>query len=73
MDGWMTETHLPCMLRRLQTNVGDLNLELNCATVPRTCENFLTLCGVGYYNGVVFHRSIKNFMIQGGDPTGTGT
>lgn len=57
---------------RLRTNLGDLNLELHCDSVPRTCENFLTLCGVGYYDGVAFHRSIKNFMIQGGDPTGTG-
>ena len=57
---------------RLHTNLGDLNLELHCDTAPRTCENFLTLCDVGYYDGTVFHRSIRNFMIQGGDPTGTG-
>jgi len=57
----------------LHTNLGALNVELNCKTVPRTCENFLTLCGIGYYDGTIFHRSIKNFMIQGGDPTGTGT
>lgn len=57
---------------RLHTNLGDLNLELHCDIVPRTCENFLGLCEMGYYNGTVFHRSIKNFMIQGGDPEGTG-
>ncbi|CAI9111273.1 OLC1v1011457C1 [Oldenlandia corymbosa var. corymbosa] len=57
---------------RLQTTHGDLNIELHCDITPRTCENFLTLCERGYYNGVAFHRSIRNFMIQGGDPTGTG-
>jgi peptidyl-prolyl cis-trans isomerase-like protein 2 len=57
---------------RLHTNLGDLNLELHCDIVPKTCENFLELCEAGYYNNTVFHRLIKNFMIQGGDPTGTG-
>ncbi|CAA6662985.1 unnamed protein product [Spirodela intermedia] len=50
----------------------DLNIELHCDIAPRACENFITLCERGYYNGVVFHRNIRNFMIQGGDPTGTG-
>ncbi|CAI5508430.1 unnamed protein product, partial [Closterium sp. Naga37s-1] len=57
---------------RVHTSVGDLNVELHCDVVPRTCENFLTLAERGYYNGTVFHRCIRNFMIQGGDPTGTG-
>eukprot|EP00250_Pteridium_aquilinum_P017050 c23429_g1_i3 orf=719-1915(+) len=57
---------------RFHTTHGDLNLELHCDLTPRTCENFLTLCEKGYYNGVIFHRNIRNFMIQGGDPTGTG-
>ncbi|KAH6784740.1 plant U-box 49 [Perilla frutescens var. hirtella] len=57
---------------RLQTTHGDLNIELHCDITPRTCENFVTLCERGYYNGVAFHRNIRNFMIQGGDPTGTG-
>ncbi|KAL1538503.1 cytochrome P450 monooxygenase 65 [Salvia divinorum] len=57
---------------RLQTTHGDLNIELHCDITPRTCENFITLCERGYYNGIAFHRSIRNFMIQGGDPTGTG-
>eukprot|EP00192_Tetraselmis_astigmatica_P009027 CAMPEP_0117695242 /NCGR_PEP_ID=MMETSP0804-20121206/28028_1 /TAXON_ID=1074897 /ORGANISM="Tetraselmis astigmatica, Strain CCMP880" /LENGTH=613 /DNA_ID=CAMNT_0005509287 /DNA_START=160 /DNA_END=2001 /DNA_ORIENTATION=- len=57
---------------RMHTNLGDLNIELHCDLVPRTCENFLELCEQGYYNSTVFHRSIKSFMIQGGDPTGTG-
>ncbi len=49
---------------RLHTSMGDLNLELHCDLAPRTCENFLALADMGYYNGTVFHRSIKNFMIQ---------
>eukprot|EP00775_Hariotina_reticulata_P001460 gene1460-1802_t len=57
---------------RLHTNLGDMNIELHCDLAPRTCENFIYLCEMGYYNDVIFHRSIKNFMIQGGDPTGTG-
>ncbi|EDO30353.1 predicted protein [Nematostella vectensis] len=57
---------------RIQTTHGDLNLELHCEMVPKTCENFMKLCAKGYYENTVFHRSIKNFMIQGGDPTGTG-
>ncbi|KAL2924705.1 Peptidyl-prolyl cis-trans isomerase CYP65 [Bienertia sinuspersici] len=57
---------------QLHTSHGDLNIELHCDITPRTCENFITLCEQGYYNGVIFHRNIRNFMIQGGDPTGTG-
>ncbi|XP_035196800.1 RING-type E3 ubiquitin-protein ligase PPIL2 [Oxyura jamaicensis] len=58
---------------RLHTNKGDLNLELHCDMTPRTCENFIKLCKKNYYDGTIFHRSIRNFVIQGGDPTGTGT
>eukprot|EP01133_Synstelium_polycarpum_P003567 gene3567-4080_t len=58
---------------RIKTNVGDLNVQLHCDLVPKACENFLELCEDGYYNGLIFHRLIKNFMVQGGDPTGTGT
>ncbi|XP_067911446.1 RING-type E3 ubiquitin-protein ligase PPIL2 isoform X2 [Heterodontus francisci] len=58
---------------RLHTNKGDLNLELHCEMTPKACENFIKLCKKGYYDGTIFHRSIRNFMIQGGDPTGTGT
>jgi peptidyl-prolyl cis-trans isomerase-like 2 len=57
----------------LATSKGTLNIELRCDLAPRTCENFLVLCEMGYYNGTAFHRSIRNFMLQGGDPTGTGT
>ena len=49
---------------RLHTNLGDLNLELHCDITPRACENFMILADSGYYTGTVFHRSIKNFMIQ---------
>lgn len=57
---------------RLTTNFGPLNLELHCDKAPRTCHNFLTLCQRGYYTDTLFHRNIPGFMIQGGDPTGTG-
>ncbi|KAI3903332.1 hypothetical protein MKW98_031986 [Papaver atlanticum] len=57
---------------QLHTTHGDLNIELRCDIAPRACENFITLCERGYYDGTIFHRSIRNFMIQGGDPTGTG-
>ncbi|RXN07071.1 peptidyl-prolyl cis-trans isomerase-like 2 [Labeo rohita] len=57
---------------RLHTNKGDLNVELHCDKIPKAGENFIKLCKKGYYDGTIFHRSIRNFMIQGGDPTGTG-
>lgn len=57
---------------RISTNKGDIVVELFSADAPKTVENFLTLVGKEYYNGVIFHRVIKGFMIQGGDPTGTG-
>ena len=56
----------------LHTTLGDLKLEIYCDEVPRTATNFLALCGSGYYDKTIFHRNIKGFMIQGGDPTGTG-
>ncbi|PAV64717.1 hypothetical protein WR25_20552 [Diploscapter pachys] len=58
---------------RIVTNHGALNLELFCPKAPKACENFITLCSRGYYNNTIFHRIIKNFMMQGGDPTGAGT
>lgn len=45
-------------------HAGDVNVELHCDMAPRTCENFIALCGQGYYDNTRFHRSIKNFMIQ---------
>jgi peptidyl-prolyl cis-trans isomerase-like protein 2 len=57
---------------QLLTNLGALNLELLCKDAPRTCDNFIRLCKRGYYNDTIFHRLIKHFVLQGGDPTGTG-
>ncbi|XP_063973640.1 RING-type E3 ubiquitin-protein ligase PPIL2 [Diachasmimorpha longicaudata] len=57
---------------RIVTNFGSLNVELFADLVPKTCENFMKHCQSGYYNNTKFHRSIRNFMIQGGDPTNTG-
>ncbi len=56
----------------LQTNVGDITVKLYPKIAPKACENFMKLAKSGYYDGVIFHRVIKNFMIQGGDPSGTG-
>ena len=56
----------------LHTNHGPVELELHDGDAPKTVENFRKLAGDGFYNGVVFHRVIPDFMIQGGDPTGTG-
>lgn len=53
--------------------MGDFVIELYWRHAPNTCRNFAELARRGYYNGVKFHRIIKDFMIQGGDPTGTGT
>uniref|UniRef100_A0A7S0NWF3 PPIase cyclophilin-type domain-containing protein n=1 Tax=Calcidiscus leptoporus TaxID=127549 RepID=A0A7S0NWF3_9EUKA len=58
---------------QLQTTHGNLNLELHVDVVPMTCENFVQLCERGYYRGVGFHRLLRNFMVQGGDPTATGS
>lgn len=56
----------------LETNLGSVEIALMPEIAPKTCENFLGLINKQYYDGLVFHRIIKNFMIQGGDPTGTG-
>ena len=53
--------------------MGDIEIELFADKAPKTVENFVGLATKGYYNGVIFHRIINDFMIQGGDPTGTGT
>jgi cyclophilin family peptidyl-prolyl cis-trans isomerase len=56
----------------IKTNMGTIEIELFAKETPKTVENFAGLAGKGYYDGVIFHRVIDNFMIQGGDPTGTG-
>jgi cyclophilin family peptidyl-prolyl cis-trans isomerase len=56
----------------IRTNHGDITLDLLPSAAPKTVNNFVFLAREGYYDGVIFHRVIPNFMIQGGDPTGTG-
>jgi peptidylprolyl isomerase len=56
----------------LHTSVGDIELKMFDDIAPKAVENFVTHAKNGYYDGVIFHRVIKGFMIQGGDPTGTG-
>ncbi len=53
-------------------NFGDIEIELDYNNAPNTAANFAELVSKGFYNGLTFHRIIKNFMIQGGDPTGSG-
>ena len=62
----------PTTVAIIKTNMGTIEIELFADKTPKTVENFVGLSEKGYYNGVIFHRVIENFMIQGGDPTGTG-
>ena len=57
----------------IKTNKGDIQLDLNPAEAPMTVNNFVALARDGYYDGVTFHRVVPRFVIQGGDPTGTGS
>ena len=57
----------------LHTNHGDITLELDATRAPKTVENFLDYVRSGHFDNTIFHRVIDGFMIQGGDPTGTGT
>ncbi|XP_043232415.1 peptidyl-prolyl cis-trans isomerase-like 1 [Amphibalanus amphitrite] len=57
---------------KMQTTMGEIVIELYWEHAPNTCRNFAELSRRGYYNGCKFHRIIKDFMIQGGDPTSTG-
>ena len=56
----------------LDTNHGEIVIQFDADSSPQTVNNFVFLANDGFYNGVIFHRVIENFMIQGGDPTGTG-
>ena len=64
-----------CMEERIvvfETNQGNIEIKLMPDVAPKACENFIGLIEKRYYDGIIFHRVIKGFMIQGGDPTGTG-
>lgn len=69
---WGPDETLGAPTVTLHTTHGDVTLELYYKHAPKTCQNFFELARRGYYDGVVFHRVIADFMIQGGDPTGTG-
>jgi peptidyl-prolyl cis-trans isomerase B (cyclophilin B) len=58
---------------KIETNRGDIELELYAEYAPKTVNNFVFLAREGFYDGIIFHRVINDFMIQGGDPVGTGT
>jgi len=58
---------------KLTTNQGEIEIKFDTKQAPKTVNNFVTLAKKGFYDGLIFHRVIKGFMIQGGDPTGTGT
>jgi cyclophilin family peptidyl-prolyl cis-trans isomerase len=60
------------LVATIETNLGKIEIELYAKEVPKTVKNFVGLALEGYYNGVIFHRVIKDFMIQSGDSTGTG-
>ncbi|MEC9375386.1 MAG: peptidylprolyl isomerase [Pseudomonadota bacterium] len=57
----------------INTNKGAIKIKLFAADAPKTVNNFIFLANEGFYNGIQFHRVINNFMIQGGDPTGSGS
>lgn len=58
------------MALTLHTDVGDIKVELFYEECPKATENFLALCASGYYDGCIFHRNIKGFIVQSGDPSG---
>lgn len=58
---------------KMETSKGTIEIELNAAETPKTANNFVFLARQGFYDGLTFHRIVKDFMIQGGDPEGTGS
>lgn len=52
--------------------MGDVSVELWCRETPKACRNFIQLCMEGYYDNTIFHRVVPDFIVQGGDPSGTG-
>ncbi len=64
---------MPNRMARIETNHGMFKIELFEAQAPKTTKNFIDLVEKGYYDGIVFHRVIEGFMLQGGCPSGTGT
>ena len=68
------ETQMPesMTIAVVNTNMGTIEIELFADKTPKTVENFVGLANKGYYDGIIFHRVIADFMLQGGDPTGTG-
>jgi peptidyl-prolyl cis-trans isomerase-like 1 len=68
------ETHMPesMTVAVINTNMGTIEIELFADKTPKTVENFVGLANKGFYDGIIFHRVITDFMLQGGDPTGTG-
>lgn len=68
----MTLSENEILVAKINTTMGEIEIELFADKTPKTVENFVGLSLKGYYDGVIFHRVIDEFMIQGGDPTGTG-
>lgn len=56
----------------LKTSLGDIKIELHCAQCPKLCYSMLALASSGFYDGLIFHRNMKGFIVQGGSPTGKG-
>jgi cyclophilin family peptidyl-prolyl cis-trans isomerase len=69
----LTLSESEMLVAKVNTTMGDLEIELYPNKTPKTVENFVGLATKGYYDGIIFHRVIDQFMIQGGDPSGTGT
>ena len=68
-----TEKDVQIVKIRIETSMGDMDADLYAAEAPKTVQNFVKLAKGGFYNGLIFHRVIPNFMIQTGDPLGNGT